>query len=642
MLQALEYSATFASTGRTLRESIDFRKGFGTITGPNEAGKSFSVEMLRWSLFGSPALRGKASDFQKLRAVLSFVVRGESYTVERTPSTARLLRGDEVIVVGTSPVNTRIVQLFGFGLKVFDVACVANQGDLEKLGQMRATERRQMVDSVIGLGVIDDLTKMASDEGTTAGRAAAEIRNMSIRPIEPERPADYLPSEQLVPKIAEKEKWEKEIHQLMGVPHPGPIPTGLTEDRLNYEILNHAKIAELRNLPPPASHTEDELLEIEQHLDANDAAAAWRGVAEPEFTVDELHAMERQHAVNEQQNARAVLKGQIERLESELLKCPACDHEWSHDGDELNRLRTQLEAMPEWEPIGSVKLTRARIANMLEQWSIYNQQERQPTIVPAALTRAQLAEQRYRLGFADQRAKLESEVKPVRVENPAQLLARLAAWKESNEASQKAQARLLEIQDKAEGLAAMRTQLAEAQIYERDMVNFNRANLEYHRQQERAAELQAAAEGWQRAKNALTALRFKVKQYLIPSLNKVASHYLVQMSGGSRQRVEVDEDFEVLVDGQALSTLSGSGKHIANLALRFGLGQVLTNNVFSVFIGDEIDAFMDKERAQNTAQLLSSLKDRIEQILLVTHKHPEADYYITVGDSNYAQTQAGI
>src|SRR5262245_43467351 len=61
------------------------------------------------------------------------------------------------------------------------------------------------------------------------------------------------------------------------------------------------------------------------------------------------------------------------------------------------------------------------------------------------------------------------------------------------------------------------------------------------------------------------------------------------MTGGRRQSIRVDEEFDVTVDGQPLNTLSGSGKAVANLALRNGLGQVLTNNVLSLFVGDEID-----------------------------------------------------
>ena len=62
--------------------------------------------------------------------------------------------------------------------------------------------------------------------------------------------------------------------------------------------------------------------------------------------------------------------------------------------------------------------------------------------------------------------------------------------------------------------------------------------------------------------------------------------------------VEVDEDFEILIDGQPINTLSGSGKAVANLAVRIALGQILTNKVFSVFFADEVDAAMDDDRSE--------------------------------------------
>jgi DNA repair exonuclease SbcCD ATPase subunit len=90
----------------------------------------------------------------------------------------------------------------------------------------------------------------------------------------------------------------------------------------------------------------------------------------------------------------------------------------------------------------------------------------------------------------------------------------------------------------------------------------------------------------------------------------------------------IDEKFNIKVDGQPLQTLSGSGKAVANLAIRIGLGQVLTNKVFSIFMADEIDASMDNERAEYTAQCMHRLSDNISQIFLVSHKRPEADHYI--------------
>ena len=53
----------------------------------------------------------------------------------------------------------------------------------------------------------------------------------------------------------------------------------------------------------------------------------------------------------------------------------------------------------------------------------------------------------------------------------------------------------------------------------------------------------------------VTILRGLVKQHLIPSLNRVASHLITGMTGGQRQSIVVDEDFDVTVDGQALDTI---------------------------------------------------------------------------------------
>jgi DNA repair exonuclease SbcCD ATPase subunit len=126
----------------------------------------------------------------------------------------------------------------------------------------------------------------------------------------------------------------------------------------------------------------------------------------------------------------------------------------------------------------------------------------------------------------------------------------------------------------------------------------------------------------------LNEIRLRIKTYLVPSLSRVASHLLTQMTGGERSSIEVNENFDILVDGQRLDTLSGSGKACANLALRIGLGQVLTNNVLSIFIGDEIDASMDQNRADFTQNSLGSLTNQISQIFLVTHKIPSADHVV--------------
>lgn len=103
------------------------------------------------------------------------------------------------------------------------------------------------------------------------------------------------------------------------------------------------------------------------------------------------------------------------------------------------------------------------------------------------------------------------------------------------------------------------------------------------------------------------------------------------MTGGELNTIVVDHEFDITVQDAPIHTLSGSGKAVANLAVRIGLGQVLTNKRFSLFMADEIDGSMDSERAEFTANALQSLTKFINQVILVTHKNPEADHYVQLG-----------
>src|SRR5439155_11529584 len=134
---------------------------------------------------GSAALRGKAEGYKKLAASLTFIVKDNTYAVNRKSTGATLFRDAEQIATGTRPVNAKILEILGFGLEVFDIACAANQGDLEKLGAMKPAERKRMVDSVVGLGVIDDLARWANDQALEKTREVETIERICVKPAEP-------------------------------------------------------------------------------------------------------------------------------------------------------------------------------------------------------------------------------------------------------------------------------------------------------------------------------------------------------------------------------------------------------------------------------------------------------------------------
>lgn len=105
MLQSLDYSVTFPSTGRSFQNSIQFAPGLTTIMGRNESGKTMILEMIRYAFFGKEALRGVASDYKNLRVTLSAEVKGHDVLIERVPRKETLAVDGEVRAVGADAIK---------------------------------------------------------------------------------------------------------------------------------------------------------------------------------------------------------------------------------------------------------------------------------------------------------------------------------------------------------------------------------------------------------------------------------------------------------------------------------------------------------------------------------------------------------
>ncbi len=167
-------------------------------------------------------------------------------------------------------------------------------------------------------------------------------------------------------------------------------------------------------------------------------------------------------------------------------------------------------------------------------------------------------------------------------------------------------------------------------VYEKMYAQYQEHMVSYNQVQSRLESERVMLEDRQRAGKALQDLKARVKTYLIPSLNKVSSYLLSEMTGGDFNTVNIDDEFEVYVDGQALRTMSGSAKDVTNLALRIGLGRILTHKVLGMMMLDEIDQGMDAERAAYTWQCIERVTPQIGQVLVVSHKDLNAENRLEV------------
>lgn len=565
-----------------------FDKGLTGVIGPNESGKSLIVEMIRYALFGSKALRGRGEDYKKLHVELNFTVSGVDYLVVRKGVKTTLTGGD-VQASGTKPVDEAIRRILGYDLNVFDVANACNQGNIEALSDMTPTARKAMVDKTVGLTVLDDLIKFAGAEGNALKREAEAMARGMVEPVEPVEPEDYLPSTATEARLKAATADLAEFNQLQGFlsrsprepQEPEPCPVIATSAQLQDYQDNRVNI-------------ERSIQNLQRKL---------AGIEPEQWAEADLAGIELQHDRRDrwEQKQRLLAQGHI--------CCPSCNHEWpvADLGDLVDVEVTERPDMSRRE----LAQHRARLGNdeqrstlQLSINGLIKELEGMPCLAPdLALVRAH-------------------EATMVTYQN------QVKAWNAYNAELPAKQARFKELT----GIAGVVTQLQacvnEAKAYERDLNRFRNDKVDYENRLEQVAGLENRSEEFLKAREIIQALKVSVKSHLLPSLNKVASVLLSQMTGGERFQVEVDDDFEITIDGQRLSTLSGSGKAVSNLAIRIALGQILTNRVFSVFMADEVDASMDDDRADYTSQALRRLTERVTQVITVTHKRPETDHTI--------------
>lgn len=632
MIEQLEYSVRFPPTdhyplGRAFERDLQFSRGLTAITGPNEAGKTLNLEIAEFLLFGSAALRGKAEDYKGLRGAGVVHIRGTRYRVERTIKNAALTYADGgTLAVGTKPVNAKILQLLGYGLDVFRVANIANQGDAERLSEMLPSARKAMVDKLIGADQIEGIAKWCGEQALGISREISGLeRGLGAEPVKPEKPTGYRPAAEL----------RQEVTALRAA-------RGRAAE-LRAFLANEPAVAELRPEPTriPLSTLEkgDQILGLRTYdfdLAAAEAAVAahqrWeerqrfigRTFPQPTLTQGQVDVELRREA----------LQDELTRLkQSPVLTCP-CGKPFTTADAQVAKVEAELAALPVIGHPFNLHIEAMALRNwskpaIIAEWDRLKDvpeadaPQHDPREAKGAAHVSEVAAAISDLGLTgmsrEQIRQLAADLRAWQAEQSAYAaaLARRDAWQMQANGARTELAALV-----TDGLEELEELLAASQVYEAQLASYDRSFADWAQGRDRLTDLRREEQSWRNGKQAMNELREDTKSFLVPALSRVASYLLSQMTGGARTRIVVDESFEIEVDGQPLATLSGSGKVCANLALRLGLGRILTNGVFPVFFGDELDASMDEERAGHLQTALSALEGKLHQIIIVTHKQP--------------------
>jgi len=173
-----------------------------------------------------------------------------------------------------------------------------------------------------------------------------------------------------------------------------------------------------------------------------------------------------------------------------------------------------------------------------------------------------------------------------------------------------------------ESLRSMESWVKASEQYDYQLATYELEAAKFLKRTERIAELELTVADHKLAIAGLKETKKRIKSFLLPSLNRAASALVTVMTNGVIRLIQMLDDFSVKADGKRVDLFSGSEQAVINIALRIALGQVLTHKVFSVVIGDELDASMDVNRTGLLWQALANLvkSGSIEQVVLVSHE----------------------
>lgn len=641
-------------------QKYEFTKGVTIITGPNGCGKSLLVEYLGFSLFGVSALRLSADKYPELSVEALVTIKGRDYLINRNTKACTIKNDkDEVICSGTKACNIKIIELLGYNYEIYKMGNYAAQEEITQFGKLRPAERKKAVDQVLGLGVIDGLVKYANEE---ASRIYSEVKGMGTvlqEPVKPIMPEGYLDStifkQQLdsIRTLIEKRNtlrnqlsWIGELKEpVMPQPPVQNLPDRVTMEEVHKNwLFLQGEIERLKSIPD-CSYTSEDIANIEKKAIAWDMYLKYKKeldrVPEEKPEISKQEALDGCTAWHNYQ----VYEEKMDVYESGITTCPKCGETFNPFGEEpvpvtrpekdleyyrynvdLNNIweKITIPVMPkECEVLGSEPYPEPEIKSWGVQSvkSIYEkaqEKKKLPTFMESFEAVKWCTDDIYSeiIKYYSRKDIYESD---------------LEAYQKNKKLKEDLEAQLKDLEalgdlDTAFGL--IETAYHAASRYEAEIRNYNKAMETYNQSKATMDEFTQKGDTFKKAAGRLKEMKVKIKRFVLPSLEKVSSHLLYEMSEGLYNSIKIDDDFNIMVNGMELATYSESEKAMMNIALRIGLGQVLTHKAFSCFIGDEIDASMRDERSQATIDCLQKLSKVLDQLILISHRNIEAGNYI--------------
>jgi DNA repair protein SbcC/Rad50 len=666
---------------RLFRQHIDstiaFPDGLVGIIGSNGSGKTTIVEAIGFALFGSRALRGKVEDVrtravpvksgrgkkeQELTVGLALEHEGTVFKIERTLSDAKLFIGGEpqAVAVGNRDVSARVASIVGMNYEEFLSTYCTEQKGLEFLsGKKGATEREKFIVRMMGYDRLEEVQEAIRADRKekravlTGYEASLGTREEIERRLETERADLVTAREKLAEASQVLQKSEGEFSTIRErMVKLEDLRSRASKERESVQS-SRVRVEERRrrisDIETAVGNAREELARFLKAL------SAVGSLEEALSSVRRQIATERETLTSKQGEARAcelewresvskaraeleVAKTQFSQLERRGEKlgelsggadCPTCgqalgesfeqvrkhfvaeQRELAKRVRELGRCAKEREEKPERlialaDEVSGVETRIRALEAKLHELNLCGQLQvkidglaKEREVVSGEFSLAQENMERAEQRLTDLHFSDEEYLREKGGFDAAQRLVEVA--------------RLQRVRLEGE----VNTKAAMVERSESELVKFGERAVEVER-------LRREVRVCDECDRIVTEFRKFVNSSIRPRMAELASEYLADLTDGRYSSVELEDDFTptVVEDGEAKRVISGGEEDILNLCMRISLSHMLAERAgqhFSLLILDEVFGSLDEGRRGNVLALLEKLRNRFEQIVIITH-----------------------
>lgn len=618
---------------------IDFAPGINVLQGKNSSGKSTVIEMLNYSLFGSIALRSAISTYDKAFEVETVLtINNVIYKINRTTKDSQIYMFDTdsgkylILATGITPVNEYLKGLLTYDYKIFSLTNFCKQHELLKLTSCSPKELVHLIEVVSGLDssykLLLSLKESRKECKAVIKSLGSTLDNASSLNLDFQENSDY---ESLLKENTDVLNNFNRV--LQNNYESSQTITNLYNSFIKIKNKRNKILSDLEeaNSCIDSEYTEASLQDNKESilLYKNTLSSLNRSLStynKPDTTYSNSFLDVQTQLIEQNKEYEEYIRIK-NKLEASKIICPNCEHSFHFESEDS----LEPDQVIEVAPVASV-LTLREINN-LRDWNAkvndYNSlieeirahEESYTTQLSTSFINDQLSlyetirQQKSLLEYVDTEysellSTLESYVDIDQEDLEVSILNKV------NEITNEYETSLEEFNNFKNYLDLKRQYIQQQDVIAsfQDNLNTNKENLLTYNL----------------LFDVLEDVKKTIQQESFPVLNSVASDILSQITGGERNKVFITDTFKIEVDDNDIDTIEGSGKVIANLALRVALLSTFYKDTFLVCLFDEIDESLHEDRFEYMEESFNKLAEQGYQLILSSHKNYSVDNIINM------------